>query len=263
MPGPGNGPITGYGDYHRSQQYAEAQLFVGKQMGRDQGYAEGNEDGYHNGRRDGWDAAVETANAKIEEAAGYIRAHVADKAALQQALDAQNVVITQLKARLQQLEAENQALRTKSGQQNQAAPHPLSALVEELRTSNGELQTQVHELEAKYDAKNKEWVDGLWSYNRAVVFVNAMRNTVSQLSADPDSELSHEIAQVFSAEYDKEIERGMSEGAIGERLETDDAFATAMPLTHQFLRNILQSANPELARAGQPEDVDDWVPNGV
>lgn len=216
-------------------------------VGRNQGIAEGiNEgramgqtEGYEAGRQDGWSAAAAEGNRLLTEQAEHMRQHLADKLVLQEELERQRLLIEQLDAKLRQSEQQNADLR---GQNQQLKQHndELRQLVDALKGANGRLQSQVGALDQKYTERSAQLRDQLWQYNRTVVFMNAVRGVLEDLSSDRSPNSDH-VRQLFAEKYARQVSKSLQEGAIVMAPESDAEFAKALPRTREFILSMLQS----------------------
>ncbi|MFA6230939.1 MAG: hypothetical protein WC617_12335 [Rhodanobacter sp.] len=229
---------------------------AGQAAGYNQGYDAGFNDGQQTGYDKGWGDGIERGNKELWKADGYIKAHIADKERLQQTVNEQAQQIAQLLAHIATLEGnidrKDEAMRVI---QNSSLPE----MARGLKAENEQLREQVQILQADSTENTRK-------VNRAAVMVNSMRNTLTILTADRESERTREVEYIFCEQYKKEMARGLEMGVLSEALEDDQTFASTMPSTHRFLTAILQSVNEriELDRVGQHQTTDDsdWVPDG-
>jgi hypothetical protein len=246
------------------QQTAAHQTKQARQQGVAEGYDQGFANGQQVGYDKGWNDGIERGNRELLKADGYIRGHVADKERLQQTVSEQAQQIAQFRAHIAALEA---TIDRKDNAMRILQQSQLPDIARELQAENEQLQVQIQALQEDNDIKTRECTESAKKVNRAAVMVNSMRNTLTVLTADRESERTHEIEHVFCEEYQKEVARGLKLGVLSESLEDDQTFASTMPATHRFLTAILQSVNEriELERVGQQSDMDDdgnWVPDG-
>lgn len=238
-----NGLLSGYEAYQVAET-ARLQSENARRAGQAAGYKQGYEEGFNNGQQSGydkgWSDGIERGNKELWKADGYIKEHIADKECLQQTVNEQAQQIAQLLAHIATLEGnidcKDDAMRVI---QNSSLPQ----MARELNAENEQLREQVQVLQAD-NAENTKKV------NRAAVMVNSMRNTLTILTADRESERTREGEYIFCEQYKKEVARGLEMGVLSEALEDDKTFATTMPSTHRFLTSILQSVNERISLGG-------------
>jgi hypothetical protein len=253
-------------DVLSSPEFAIANRLKGRQEGVAVGYDNGREDGYQDGysaghadgHAQGWQEGIDRGNVEISKQMAYTRAHIADKESLQREVEELKRTVAQLHAQIAQM---------KQPQAGQVAQSPLPAIADELRAHNEQLRAQVQAISEKFEAKNAEFIESTWQLNRATAMANAMRNTLTVLMADKQSERTHDIERTFCEEYKKEVARGIEKGSLQLPLDEDAVFARTMPATHRFLTSILESVGEriELERTAQrqaAEDDGNWVPDG-
>lgn len=230
------------GGYTGSIDHAIANLHVGRNQGRKEGMAEGYELGYAEGRSygyaEGWDAAVAKANITISNQLRFTREHIEEKDKLKQSLQQQQELIDQLEEKVRLLSVENAALRT---QASTGASADLSELVTTLKQANGRLQSQVTRLDKQYQTQTKEFNAQIWQYNRSLVFMNAVRGVLEDITKD-DTPESHKIRELFVDKYKEQVAQSLKEGLIHASPERDLEFQKALPRTRQFIMNMLESA---------------------
>lgn len=193
------------GGYIGSIDHAIANLHVGRHQGRQQGIEEGYRQGHQAGYNAGWDAGVAAGNVQILKQMEYTRQHIAEK--------------ERIKAELVQQRE----------------------LIEVLKGANQRLQEQVTELDAKFQERRRQYVDQLWQYNRALIFVNSVREVLEELTSDRSPNADH-VRQLFAEKYAHQVSQGLKEGAIKAAPEVDDEFAKALPKTRKFIVDMLSSA---------------------
>lgn len=193
------------GGYIGSIDHAIANLHIGRHQGRQQGIEEGYRQGHQAGYNAGWDAGVAAGNVQILKQMEYTRQHIAEK--------------ERIKAELVQQRE----------------------LIEVLKGANQRLQEQVTELDAKFQERRRQYVDQLWQYNRALIFVNSVREVLEELTSDRSPNADH-VRQLFAEKYAHQVSQGLKEGAIKAAPEVDDEFAKALPKTRKFIVDMLSSA---------------------
>lgn len=229
------------GGYIGSLDHAIANLHVGRHQGRAQGMEEGFREGYQQGFTDGkaqgWDAGIAAGNVEINKAMGFIRQHVAEKEQIKAALQKQQGLIQLLNVKISVLEQENVKLRGESAKLR-STDSTLRELVDALKGANQRLQDQVMSMDEKLQERTKQYADQLWQYNRSVVFMNAVRGVLEDLTSEKSPQADH-VRELFTEKYAKEVSHCLKTGAIKEAPETDSEFAKALPRTHEFIVRLL------------------------
>jgi chromosome segregation ATPase len=208
--------------------------------GERQGYARGFQDGRSEGFNDGhavgyqvgWDAAIARANEELLKQMEFTRQHVADKEEMARQLQEQRELIDKLTARLDEMERGNENLK----KTNTA----LREVVNALKEANERLQTQVSQLDEKYQKRSQEYSDQVWAYNRNMVFMNAVRSTLEDLTLNNSSQ-AKQVRDMFAKKYSEQVSSAIKSGSISVPLEKDTVFATTLPKTQRFIMDMLSS----------------------
>lgn len=227
------------GGYYGSFDHAIANLEVGRRQGAEQGLAEG----FAEGRLAGWNEAVRAGNAALKKQIEFTNQHIADKAALQAQLAQQQRLIDELAARIVELERENATLRGESEQLRQGESSA-SKLVAALRTANALLQDQVQQLDASFKAKSDEHQALVAQYNRSMVFVDAVRGVMTELTSERYADASH-VRNIFAEKYAAYVKHYLDRRRIDIAPQNDAVFARELPRTHLFINEILAKAASE------------------
>jgi len=229
------------GGYIGSLDHAIANLHVGRHQGRAQGMEEGFREGYQQGFTDGkaqgWDAGIAAGNVEINKAMGFIRQHVAEKEQIKATLQKQQGLIQLLNVKISVLEQENVKLRGESAKLR-STDSTLRELVDALKGANQRLQDQVMSIDEKLQERTKQYADQLWQYNRSVVFMNAVRGVLEDLTSEKTPQADH-VRELFAEKYAKEVSYCLKKGGIKKAPETDSEFAKALPRTHEFIVRLL------------------------
>ncbi|MEW9572887.1 hypothetical protein ABQJ54_14105 [Rhodanobacter sp. Si-c] len=205
----------------------------------DQGFSDGQQDGYLLG----WNDGIGRGNRELFKMDGYMKAHIADKERLQQTVNEQAQQIAQLVAHVVALEG---AIGRKDDAMRAIQDSSLPQLARELKAANDQLREQMQALQADGAAKAQECSENVLRVNRAATALNAMRQTLEDLTADKDSERTAEIEHLFCEHYKKEVATGLEKGCLRRPLEEDAIAAQSMPSTHRFLTSVLHSVNERI-----------------
>lgn len=251
------------GGYIGSLDHAIANLHVGRHQGRAQGMEEGIEQGYQQGFNDGkaqgWDAGIEAGNVEIEKAMAFIRQHVAEKEQFKSELQNQKELIEQLDTKIKALETEVATLRGENTKLS-STDSTLRRLVDALKGANVRLQEQVTSMDEKLQERTKQYANQLWQYNRSLVFMNAVRGVLEDLTIDKSPHANH-VRALFAEKYAQQVSQSLEKGAIKAAPDTDNEFATALPRTRKFIVDMLNSVGKEKeAELALVDEGDDWVP---
>lgn len=208
----------------------------GLRLGHIEGFHAGQNAGYNEGfaagRRGGWDEAVAACNAEMAKQLEFTRQHVEDKNRLQEQLAQQADLIRTLNERLAALGAENAQLR--QGTAN------LQTVVQALKDANARLQSEVASLDEKYRKQTEEYREHMFKYNRNMVFLNAVRQVLEDLTTGP-GEQPEKVRQMFAQRYTESVSKALSDGQITTPLDKDAAFARTLPKTQKFIVDMLSS----------------------
>lgn len=213
---------------------------LGKQAGLQQGYKSGHHDGHVEGYTEGhqagylegWNAAIARANEEILKQMEFTRQHVADKETMAQQLQEQRALIDQLTARLDEMERENSNLKKSN--------EGLRQVVSALKEANERLQAEVAQLDDKYKARSREYSDQVWQYNRSMVFMNAVRSTLEELTIGNGAQ-AKQVRELFAQRYGEQVSSALANGAIKMAPDKDDSFAKTLPKTQRFIVNMLSN----------------------
>lgn len=237
------------GGYTGSLDHAIANLHVGRHQGRAQGIEEGIEEGYQQGFNEGhvagWNEASNVANQRINEQMAFTRQHIAEKEQISINLQNQRVLIEQLDLKIQELEQENLTLRNENTKLHRT-DSTLRKLVDALKGANNRLQDQVNSMDEMLKEKTKQYSDQLWQYNRSLVFMNAVRGVIEDLTSDQSSQAEH-VRKMFAEKYAQQVNQSLNNGAIKAAPDSDNEFAKALPRTRKFIVDMLNSVGKEAA----------------
>lgn len=211
---------------------------AGVTQGRRDGFAQGLRQGRHEGYGQGWNEGVAAGNVQIERANAYIEQHLSDKEALRQALDEQQKLIEQLDAKIVELESTNAALREENAAVK-ANEHALREMLTALRESHDRLAAQYTTMAYNFEALSKEHTAQIFEHNRNMVFLNAVRDVLEELTRE-DTPQATQVREIFAQHYTDQVNAAMDRGTITSTLEADDAFAREMPATRAFIVRMLQ-----------------------
>ncbi|WP_323025725.1 hypothetical protein [Castellaniella sp.] len=204
-------------------------------------FTEGQDAGY----AEGWNAAMAIGNERILQQAAFTRKHVEDKKLLEAELAKQTKIIDTLEARVQAIEEENQRLRDENGMLR-TVDSSLRELIQSLRSANEQLKQQVTELDANFKERTQQYVDQLWQYNRAMVFVSTVGGVLEELTRENTPEAQH-ARELFAARYAHEVDKGLKMGTIKMAPDIDPAFGKFLPKTRQFISDLLVMAQADKA----------------
>jgi len=227
----------------------------GKQQGEKDGYNAGHSDGYNEGftegHQAGWNAAIARANNEMLKQMEFTRQHVTDKETMAQQLQEQRELIDQLTARLDEMEHQNANL-VKSNQ-------GLRDVVTALKEANERLQSEVAQLDEKYKTRSQEYSDQVWQYNRSMVFMNAVRSTLEELTIGNGSQ-AKQVREMFAKKYGESVSNALAKGAIKMAPDKDHSFARTLPKTQKFILDMLSnvaSNAPATVRERMMEQLED------
>jgi len=209
----------------------------GRQQGLDEGKVEGFQQGFNEGKARGWDAGIAAGNVEINKAMGFIRQHVAEKEHIKAALQKQQGLIQLLNVKISVLEQENVKLRGESAKLR-STDSTLRELVDALKGANQRLQDQVMSMDEKLQERTKQYAAQMWQYNRSLVFMNAVRGVLEDLTSEKSPQADH-VRELFAEKYAKEVSYSLNKGAIKKAPDTDSEFAKALPRTHEFIVRLL------------------------
>jgi hypothetical protein len=215
---------------------------AGEADGYNVGFAEGRQSGYS----EGWAAAIARGNEEILKQMAFTREHIADKAAMAKQLEEQRKLIEQLATRLDEMDRENANL-VKSNKS-------LRDVVTALKEANERLRNEVSQLDTKYRARTQEYSDHVWHHNRSIVFMNAVRSTLEELTLSNDSQ-AKQVREMFAQKYGTSVSNALARGTIKNSPEKDESFAKTLPKTQKFILDMLGSvaANaPQAIREPHP-----------
>lgn len=202
----------------------------GYNAGHSDGYNEGYTEGHQTGYQEGWNAAIARANEEILKQMEFTRQHVADKETMAKQLQEQRGLIDQLTARLDEMERENANLvKSNKG---------LRDVVTALKEANERLQSEVAQLDEKYKTRSQEYSDQVWQYNRSMVFMNAVRSTLEELTIGNGSQ-AKQVREMFAQKYGESVSNALAKGAIKVSPEKDESFAKTLPKTQKFILDML------------------------
>ena len=253
--GAAKGNMSLDGGYEGSIDQAIANLRVGRNQGRqqglDEGYNLGVNDGLGQGYKEGWAAAVTLGNKNMEEQLAYTRQHIEEKGRLKAEVEQQSALILKLEEKVQELSEENKALRDELAKPGRTPSTDLAELVSALKQANGRLQRQVGQLEEQFESRSKEYADQIWQYNRSLVFMNAVRGVLEDITSDNTPEAGR-IRSLFIDKYKHQVATNLEQGTVKVAPENDEAFKKALPRTRQFIMTMLSSVghNHEAERSG-------------
>lgn len=229
------------GGYIGSLDHAIANLHVGRHQGRaqgmEEGFKEGYQQGFNEGKARGWDAGIAAGNVEINKAMGFIRQHVAEKEKIKAALQKQQNLIAQLDTKIKALETEVATLRGENTKLS-STDSTLRKLVDALKGANVRLQEQVTSMDEKLQERTKQYVNQLWQYNRSLVFMNAVRDVLEDLTIDKSPHANH-VRALFAEKYAGQVSQSLEKGSIKAAPDTDNEFAKALPRTHEFIVRLL------------------------
>jgi len=239
-----NGNMSLDGGYIGSIDHAIANLHIGRNQGRSQGleegYVQGHKDGQATGYTNGWNAATTVANKNMEEQLAYTRKHIEEKERLQTEVLQQRALILQLEEKVRELTQENATLRAESSRPGRTPGADLTELVAALKQANARLQHQVTQMDREYQIRNKEYADQVWQYNRSLVFMNAVRGVLEDITSDKSPQADH-VRALFVDKYKQQLTSSLEKGLIKEAPEKDAEFEKALPRTRKFIMNMLSS----------------------
>jgi len=246
--------MSGIGEYFDPRATAENHGFKmgeleGQRRGREQGFQEGHSSGYNegfteghqSGYQEGWNAAIARANEEILKQMEFTRQHVADKETMAQQLQEQRALIDQLTTRLDEMERENGNLKKSN--------EGLRQVVTALKEANERLQAEVAQLDDKYKARSQEYSDQVWQYNRSMVFMNAVRSTLEELTIGNGSQ-AKQVREMFAQKYGESVSNALAKGAITVAPDKDESFAKTLPKTQKFILDMLSNV-----AANAPHDI--------
>ena len=205
---------------------------AGYNAGHTDGYNEGFSEGHQTGYQEGWNAAIARANEEILKQMEFTRQHVTDKETMAQQLQEQRSLIDQLTARLDEMERENGNLKKSN--------EGLRQVVTALKEANERLQAEVGQLDDKYKARSQEYSDQVWQYNRSMVFMNAVRSTLEELTIGNGAQ-AKQVREMFAQKYGESVSNALSKGAIKVAPDKDESFAKTLPKTQKFILDMLSN----------------------
>lgn len=213
----------------------------GLRQGRAQGFDEGQQDGYSVGHAEGhrvgydtgWNDCLAAANVQMLKQMEFTRQHVADKEQLNKQLDDQRRTIADLTERLDAMEKQGASFQTRD--QN------FADVVTALRTANDRLIDEISQWEERFKARTQEYADQVRKYNRNMVFMNAVRAVLEDLTGK-QTDQSKLVGELFVKRYTEEVHEALKDGAIHQSLESDEAFGKSLPKTQRFIVRLLSMA---------------------
>lgn len=242
--GAANGNMSLDGGYLGSIDHAIANLYVGRNQGRREGVEEGFEEGLAQGQTagytSGWNDASVVANKNMEEQLAFTRRHIEEKEKLRAEVAQQSILILRLEEKVHELTEENRALRSANAKPGRAAGTDLSELVTALKQANSRLQEQVTQMDKQFQIRNKEYADQVWQYNRSLVFMNAVRGVLEDITSDKSPQADH-VRALFVDKYKQQLASSLEAGLVKGAPEKDEEFKKALPRTRQFIMNMLSS----------------------
>lgn len=204
----------------------------GQQVGYNSGHKDGYTEGYTVGHEEGWDSAIAEANKEILKQMEFTRQHVADKETMARQLQEQRMLIDQLTERLDAMERENVNLKKSN--------EGLREVVTALREANDRLQNEVAQLDDKLRKRTTEYTERVWQYNRNMVFMNAVRSTLEELTAGNGSQ-AKQVRESFAKKYGEQVSNALHQGTILVAPEKDESLAKTLPKTRKFIVDMLTS----------------------
>lgn len=215
--------------------------------GRKDGFEKGRNEGWENGRKTGWDQgwaeAVGLANIEISNANNEIREHIADKEAMAQQLQEQHRLIGTMSTRLNELERENANLKQ---------ANPLRHVVTALKEANERLQAEVAQLDEKYKARSRDYANQVYKYNNNMVFMNAVRATLEELTENNDAQ-AKQVRHIFAQKYNLEVSSAKQRKEIRVAPEMDEEFSLSLPRTRRFIVSMLSKVAADTQKTLQAE----------
>jgi len=262
----------GLTEFYTGQDYGIAIGHAnGVSVGIAEGYSKGVDVGYETGYRDGWTNAVNKCNPEIDRGNAWAAQLIEEKNKLERDIIFQGIKISQLEGKLMALQRENEALdkaddakaakieqqeaKTAQLERDNAALRGdvagLRDMVGTLKEANFRLQSQVVELDSKLRAKTEECNGLIQQYSRTLVFVNAVRSVLENLT-DSDSPDADRVRQLFANKYADRVSSFLGTKDITVPPDQDEAFAKQLPMTHAFIKEMLEAAK-NLEAEPEPE----------
>lgn len=132
----------------------------------------------------------------------------------------------------------------------------LRTMLDALKDANARLQEQVLTLDANLKKETAEHTEVLWQFNRAAVFMNAVREVLEDITDNKTPEGQH-VKLLFAERYSSELKKSLEKGTIKGTPEEDISFANRLPKTQEFILTMLSSigTNSELNLG------EEWVPS--
>ena len=215
---------------HEGLRQGRAQGFdAGQQDGYSVGHAEGHRVGYDTG----WNDCLAAANVQMLKQMEFTRQHIADKEQLNKQLDDHRRTIGNLTERLDTMEKDCASLKTRD--QN------FCDVVTALRTAHDRLIGEISQWEKKFKTRTEEYADQVRKYNRSMVFMNAVRAVLEDLTGKPGGQ-ARLVRELFVKRYTEEVDVALKDGAIHQTLEQDEAFGRSLPKTQKFIVRLLSAA---------------------
>lgn len=205
---------------------------LGHQAGYNNGHKDGYTEGYTAGHEEGWDSAIAAANKEMLKQMEFTRQHIADKETMARQLQEQRMLIDQLTERLDTMERENVNLKKSN--------EGLREVVTALREANDRLQNEVAQLDDKLRKRTTEYTERVWQYNRNMVFMNAVRSTLEELTAGNGSQ-AKQVRESFAKKYGEQVSDALQRGTIRVAPEQDESLAKTLPKTRKFIVDMLTS----------------------
>lgn len=222
------------GGYNGSAQQAEANLHVGRDQGRREGFEQGRSHGYS----EGWNAGAAHANKKLEPLRALVRQYFDEAVELRADVKRLGAIIDQMYAQWTQV-----AKADASSRSAMAEAADLASKVSALESANHLKGLTIEAMERQFKSTYAQSQLKTEQYNRSLVFAQAAQGLLEELVAE-DSPEARRIRERFVARYQEQVALSMGEGLIQRPPEQDEAFQRLLPETRQFILNMQASVAP-------------------
>lgn len=244
------------GGYTGSIDHAIANLHVGRNQGRKEGMADGYDQGFVEGQSygyaQGWDAGIARGNLEMSKQLTFTRQHIEEKERLRVSAQQQQELIDQLEEKVRLLSEENALLRAQVA--SPGIKTDLNDLVTTLKKANARLQSQITRMDKEYQTQTQEFNAKIWQHNRSLVFMNAVRGVLEDLTKE-DTPEAQKIRESFVEKYKEQVSNSLQKGFIHTSPERDQEFQQALPRTRQFIMDMLDSVAKKNTNS-HPQELD-------
>lgn len=117
--------------------------------------------------------------------------------------------------------------------------------MDSFKNANLRLQKKVSTLNDQLREKTAQYNERMWQYNRAVVFMNAVRDVLDEITSTKNED-ADKVRAMFVEKYKAEVGESIEGGYAKLAPHVDQNFAKALPRTNQFILQMLDSEKKKI-----------------